>query len=217
MKKLISLFLSFIMILTVFVGCSNDSSSDDNDDSTKKNHKGNSSVSDENYDSDEDEDKIEIDKPISSTVSGPTLPSPDAYFNNQLARSEDIYKEDYGYHCLGFKTDSDSQQAFYDYIALLSQDKYQLELTAEQGETIYDVQFLRYSFMYTGTEDVPEVHNKPNNMSGDLLVYIQHNIQSGSVLINLYYKPDAFEFKDFGDRTSYTMKDLSGKSNSNMN
>lgn len=150
-------------------------------------------------------------------LNGPTIPDPDVYFNNSLARSQDMFLEKEGFHCLSFATDYDGQQAFKDYVALLSDPKYQLELTTEKDETVYTVNTMKYGFTYTGKEDVPEIYYEYFDVKGDLLVFIQKNGMSGVVSLSIYYKPDAFEFKDFGDRTTYTLNDLSGNSSSDSN
>lgn len=147
-------------------------------------------------------------------LTNPTIPDPDAYFNNSLARNEDKFLEKEGFHCLSYATDYDGQQAFRDYVALLSDPKYQLKLTSEKDETVHTVNTVTYGFTYTGEEDVPDIYYEYFDVKGDLLVFIQKNGMSGVVGLSIYYKPDAFEFKDFGDRTTLTLNDLSGNSNS---
>ena len=149
--------------------------------------------------------------------SGPTIPDPDAYFNNSLARSEDMFLENEGFYCLSYATDYNGQKAFWDYIDLLSDPKYNLKLNSKNDETIYALNTVSYSFTYTGKDDVPEIYYEFFDLKGDLLVIVQKNGLSGVVGMSLYYKPDAFEFKDFGDRTTYTFNNTSGNSSSNSN
>ncbi len=158
--------------------------------------------------------KDKNDRTDSVKLTNPTIPDPDAYFNNSLARSQDMLLEKEGFHCLSYATDYDGQQAFRDYVALLSDPKYQLKLTSEKDETFYGVNTVTYGFTYTGKEDVPEIYYEFFDLKGDLLVIIQKNGLSGVVGLSIYYKPDAFEFKDFGDRTTLTLNDLSGNSSS---
>ncbi len=210
-KQITTVLLSLLMILTLFVGCGN---SDDHEayeeDGTESDF-----VYEDGAEDSEQNNSDDPTAPTKPTVSGPTIPDPDAYFNYQLARNEDMYIEEHGYHCLSFKTDYDGQQAMLDYAALLSQGDFNLEPTTQQEETIYYLHEYRYAFTYTGSGDVPSIYNESNDISGDLIVIIQKNGQAGTVLLTMYFKPDVFAFVDFGDRTSYTLVDYSGNSSSN--
>ena len=76
------------------------------------------------------------DEPIVPTISGPTLPSPDAFFNNQLARNEDFYSEKNERYAISFKADIDNGTlAMQEYVSLLFDGKYNLELSFEEEDT----------------------------------------------------------------------------------
>ncbi len=211
--------MALIMVLTVFTACSNqdtDVSDDDNsvqDESSrmtddeikaeKTNAKGTTERTPE-------KSTIQESTTHKTTVSGPSIPDPGAYL--RLARNEDMYIEKYDYYCLSYKTDFDGQHAIHDYITLLSDGKYQLKLIEQEEETVYYLKSFRYAYEYTGSQNVPSIYNETNDISGDLLIFIQHNGQSGSVLMTLYFKPNAFALVDPGSQTSYKLKDLSGSS-----
>lgn len=207
-KQIITILLSLLMILTLFVGCGN--LNDYEEKGTESDF-----VYEDGAEDSEHNNHDNSTEPTKPTISGPTIPDPVAYFDYQLAQNEDMYIEKYGYHCLSFKTDYDGQQAMLDYAALISQDKFNFEMTTQQEETIYYLQEYRYGFTYTGSENVPSIYHESDNISGDLIVIIQKNGQAGTVLLTMYFKPDVFAFVDFGDRTSYTLADCSGNSISN--
>lgn len=158
------------------------------------------------------------DKLIVPTISGPAIPSPDAFFDHKLARNEDFYNEDKGRYTISFKTDIDTGAlAMEEYVSLLYDEKLKLELAFEEEETILYLKQHNFGFNYTGEEDVSEVIDDYKETQGDLLVYIQRNGQKGTSLLTLHFKPDAFEFIDFGDRTSYSPVDYSGKNTGSDN
>lgn len=151
------------------------------------------------------------DEPIVPTISGPTLPSPDAFFNNQLARNEDFYSEKNERYAISFKADIDNGTlAMQEYVFLLFDGKYNLELSFEEEDTVQTLKTFRYVFTYTGGEDVPDTVDDYNKIQGDLLVYIQRNGKTETVLMTLYFQPNVYAFIDFGDRTSYSLVDCSG-------
>ena len=151
------------------------------------------------------------DEPIVPTISGPTLPSPDAFFNNQLVRNEDFYSEKNERYAISFKADIDNGTlAMQEYVSLLFDVKYNLELSFEEEDTVQTLKTFRYVFTYTGGEDVPDTVDDYNKIQGDLLVYIQRNGKTETVLMTLYFQPNVYAFIDFGDRTSYSLVDYSG-------
>lgn len=153
------------------------------------------------------------DEPITPTVSGPTIPDPDAFFNYKLARNEDFYVADKDKHVLSFKADINvGSLAMEEYVSLFFDEKLGFELAGEVDETILYLHKHNLAFNYTGSDTIPDVIDTNNELQGDLLVHIQRNGQTGTALLTLYFKPNVFEFIDFGDRTSYSPTDCSGKS-----
>ncbi len=152
------------------------------------------------------------DEPIVPIISGPTIPSPDAFFDYKLARNEDFYNEKKDKYTLSFCADIDAgAPAMEEYVSLLFDEKYDLELAVEKEKTILYIQNHNYGFNYTGDEDVESVYDDYREIEADLLVYVQRNGQTETALLTLYFKPDVFEFIDFGDRTTYSPIDCSGK------
>lgn len=152
------------------------------------------------------------DEPIIPTISGPSLPNPDAFFDYRLARNEDFYSTKKEWYLLSFKADIDTGSlAMEEYVSLLFDEKLDLELLFEEEETILYLHQHYFGFRYTGEEDVPDVYDDYRDFSADLLVYIQRNGQTETSLLTFHYKPDTFEFIDFGDRSTYSPVDCSGK------
>ena len=155
------------------------------------------------------------DEPIVPVISAPTLPSPDAFFDHKLARNEDFYSEKDEKHILSFKADIDTGTlAMEEYVSLLNDEKLRLVKVLDEEETILYIQNHHLGFNYTGGEEIADVIDKDSGIAADVLVYVQRNAQKETALLTFYYKPDTFEFVDFGDRTSYSPADRSGKNTS---
>ncbi len=152
------------------------------------------------------------DEPIVPVISSPTLPSPDAFFDHKLGRNEDFYSEKDEKHVLSFKADIDTgTQAMEEYVSLLFSERYKLELAFEAEETILYIQNHRLGFNFTVGDQVSDVVDEDEGYAADVFVYVQRNARKETALLTFYFKPDAFEFTDFGDRTSYSPVDFSGK------
>lgn len=150
------------------------------------------------------------------TVSEPVIPDPGLYFG--LARLEDSlfsYGTDYDYyHGISYKTDLNYPQALQEYIAVISEGKYQFELINTYENTTFSPHY-HYYFKYTGGQDIPHVsHYKYKKLtcdsSCDLVVNISYFPDDNYAYLSLEYSPDApFKLVDPGKRTSFILKDLS--------
>jgi len=142
-------------------------------------------------------------------ITGPTLPNPDAFFAGNIPRGEDFYVEDSGHWVISYAAEIDTGTlAMQEYVSLLCDERFNLELFHETEETVLYLQTFSYFFRYTGEEDVPDVtwdnyYGADDDPDCDLGIRIQRNGKTETVLMSVYFKPDVYEFIDCPEITSY--------------
>ncbi len=183
----------------------------------------------------EEETRNAVEESVTTSVvfGNGILPSPDAYFGEQLAR---LYDED-GYKVssktgeqriqgwkIAFKTDLDGLDAFIQYAELLASGNYGLTLDKSWETTFSANKNYYYVYECDGDND-PEVSfdnftNKNEERRGDFILEIGRHGDNGYAMMTLYFDHDYFSFVEGENVYSGSLTDLSGKTstdNSNSN
>ena len=178
------------------------------------------------------DDLVDVQFPDEGTVSDPSapaagggnvtydaystyLPSPDAWFNGQLARGEDM--DAYGGHLVSYYMDLEALPAIEAYVQLLAEDsRFQLK-EVESGEadfTKYTGQIFYSSFFdYTGSASTGTVDYPSDHGPCAVVVAYSEDFVRGACGMTVCYANE-FTFVDDGDRWGGDVTDLSGGASS---
>lgn len=156
---------------------------------------------------------------VSYSDSSAYLPSPDAWFHDQLARNEEG-PSNHGGRFVSFTFDLESKEAAYDYARLLKDSRFQLSLGYEQESdyTSSGTPMLSHTFRFyyqgSGTVGTTDPYTVDEVEPGAVQILLNEYYDEGRVGMSIYYA-DGFEFIDDGDRSEIdSFTDYSGKSSS---
>ena len=147
------------------------------------------------------------------------LQSPDAFFNNRLARLEDMEVTDENgkqHWLITFKMEIDKGMlAAKEYSELIGNGNFGLEIQDVTEETVFNLLLIKYMLNCTEKTDVP-VLKRYMSGSANVLCEISKNGTEEHTMLTLSFDPDYFTFEDLGYRSKYDdLVDLSGKQTQN--
>ena len=153
-----------------------------------------------------------------STVSGPTIPDPGAFFGCEATDSGSINsKKGSGYY-LSYRFDLDTNKKGIDEYKQLLSDKYNfkfcssgMEDFSSEGST-----YTSRGLIYGGKEKVSDILLYLSGNYADAFIMVNYYNGSGQIGLSVYYSSD-ITVSDLGDRASYVTSDNGNSNNGNSN
>lgn len=161
----------------------------------------------------------EKEENASSSVSGPVIPDPAAFFGTEVSESGSISSKKGKGRFYSVSLDSDTDKdGIAEYKKLLS-EKYDFDIcsTDEEDFSFEGSTYTQRALVYNGDEDITDITMKiKNGMHSDGFIGINY-YSSGRIGLSVYYSTD-ITLCDMGDRASYvtdkTLRSSDGKESS---